>query len=276
MSWEDFKTLTREEFCPSNEMQKLETKLWNHAMVGAGHAAYTDRFYELARLVPHLVTPKGKRIKSKDRNVRDNNKRTRTRNAYATTTNPVKIENTCTVPECTTCNTHHPPEAPCHTCFNCNRPGHFAKDCRVVPRNVNLINARNLTVRACYECGSTDHIRSACPRLNEAQGPGRNRPNQALANNEGQGHGNQGNQARGRAFMLGAEEARQDSNIVTCTFTLNDHYATTLFDSGADYSFVSTTFIPLSSPRNVKIRSKRNTHISSQTGLRHPLQGLKL
>ncbi|GJR50270.1 putative reverse transcriptase domain-containing protein [Tanacetum coccineum] len=28
-------------------------------------------------------------------------------------------------------------------------------------------------------------------------------------------------------------------------FTLNNHYATTLFDSGADYSFVSTTFTPL-------------------------------
>ncbi|GKE12451.1 putative reverse transcriptase domain-containing protein, partial [Tanacetum coccineum] len=28
-------------------------------------------------------------------------------------------------------------------------------------------------------------------------------------------------------------------------FTLNNHFATTLFDSGADYSFVSTTFIPL-------------------------------
>ncbi|GKG47052.1 hypothetical protein Tco_0504249, partial [Tanacetum coccineum] len=28
-------------------------------------------------------------------------------------------------------------------------------------------------------------------------------------------------------------------------FTLNDHFATTLFDSGADYSFVSTTFIRL-------------------------------
>ncbi|GJZ60137.1 reverse transcriptase domain-containing protein [Tanacetum coccineum] len=56
MSWEDFKTLIREEFCPSNEMQKLETELWNHAMVRAGHAAYTDRFHELARLVSHLVT----------------------------------------------------------------------------------------------------------------------------------------------------------------------------------------------------------------------------
>nr|GEX43459.1 hypothetical protein [Tanacetum cinerariifolium] len=55
---------------------------------------------------------------------------------------------------------------------------------------------------------------------------------------------NQGNQARGRAVMLGVEEARQDPNIMTGTFTLNNHYAATLFDSGANYSFVSTTFIP--------------------------------
>nr|GEX27454.1 hypothetical protein [Tanacetum cinerariifolium] len=74
----------------------------------------------------------------------------------------------------------------------------------------------------------------------EARG---NHQNQVLAINEGQGHGNQGNQERGRAFMLGEEEARQDPNIMTDTFTLNDHYATTLFDSGTDYSFVSTTFI---------------------------------
>nr|GEV27149.1 reverse transcriptase domain-containing protein [Tanacetum cinerariifolium] len=62
ISWDNFKVLMREEFCPSNEMQKLETKLWNHAMVGAGHAAYTDRFHELSRLVPHLVTSKNRRI----------------------------------------------------------------------------------------------------------------------------------------------------------------------------------------------------------------------
>ncbi|GJQ91862.1 putative reverse transcriptase domain-containing protein [Tanacetum coccineum] len=61
----------------------------------------------------------------------------------------------------------------------------------------------------------------------------------------GESHRNNGNQARGGAFMMGADEARQDLNIVTGTFTLNNHYAITLFDSGADYSFVSTTFIPL-------------------------------
>ncbi|GJV58654.1 putative reverse transcriptase domain-containing protein [Tanacetum coccineum] len=300
MSWEDFKTLTREEFYPSNEMQKLETELWNHAMVGAGHAAYTDRSHELARLVTHLVTPEGKRIEryvygfalqirgmvaatepktiqktvqiagtltdealrngsikknpekrgnrgepSKDRNVRDDNKRTRIGNAFATTTNPIRRENTGTVPKCTTCNTHHLPWAPCRTCFNCNHLGHFAKDCRVVPRNVNPINARNPTVRACYECGSTDHIKSACPQLNQAHRPGVNYQNQFVAVNRGQGCGNQKNQARGMVFVLGAEEARQDPNIMTDMFTLNDHYATTLFNSGADYSFGSTTFIPL-------------------------------
>ncbi|GJY82756.1 reverse transcriptase domain-containing protein [Tanacetum coccineum] len=63
ISWNDFKALMVEEFCPSNEMEKLENEFWNHKMVGANHAAYTDRFHELAKLVPHLVTPKLSRIK---------------------------------------------------------------------------------------------------------------------------------------------------------------------------------------------------------------------
>ncbi|GJT43889.1 putative nucleotidyltransferase, ribonuclease H [Tanacetum coccineum] len=271
MSWNDIKFMMIQEFCSSQEMQKLETELWNHVMVGTGHAAYTDRFHELSRLVPHLVTPESRMIEryvyglapqihemvaamepktiqkavqnsgaltdeavrngsikrvekrgnvgepSKDRNGRDDNKRTRTGNAFATTVNPVGRENT----------------------------GHLAKDCRGVPKNLNPVNARNPIVMACYECGSTDHVRSACPRLNRAQGLEENHPIQVAANKGGQSYGNQGNHARGRAFMLGANEARQDPNIVTSTFTLNNPFATTLFDSGGDYSFVSTTFIPL-------------------------------
>ncbi|GKC39897.1 putative reverse transcriptase domain-containing protein [Tanacetum coccineum] len=190
MSWNDFKFMMIEEFCPSHEMQKLEIELWNHVMVGASYAAYTDRFHDLARLVPYLVTPKSRMIERngsiktvkkrgnvgepyKDKNDKDDNKRTRTTNAFASTAN---------------------------------------LDCRGVSRNVNPVNARNTTVRACYEYGSTDHVRSTCPRLNRAQGPEDNHPNQVAANNGGQGRGNQ---ARGRAFMLGAEEARQDPNIVT-------------------------------------------------------------
>ncbi|GKA01189.1 putative reverse transcriptase domain-containing protein [Tanacetum coccineum] len=98
---------------------------------------------------------------SKDKNVKDDNKRTRTRNAFAITTNPVWRENTSVVSNCTTCNFHHPPGVPYRNCYNCNRPGDFAKDCRVVPRYRNPMNARNpIAARvACYEYGGTDHIR---------------------------------------------------------------------------------------------------------------------
>ncbi|GKC16420.1 putative reverse transcriptase domain-containing protein [Tanacetum coccineum] len=197
MSWNDFKFMMIEEFCPIYEMQKLETELWNHAMVGAGHAAYTDRFHELARMVV-ATEPKTmhkavqisgaltdeairngsiKKVEkrgnmgepSKDKNGMDDNKRTSTGNAFATTVNPVGRENV----------------------------GYLAKDYRGVPRNVNPANVRNPTVRACFECSSTDHVRLACPRWNRAQGPGGNCPNPVVANNKGQGRGNQRNQARG-------------------------------------------------------------------------------
>ncbi|GKA68946.1 reverse transcriptase domain-containing protein, partial [Tanacetum coccineum] len=63
MSWNDFRALLLEKFYPSNEMEKLESEFWNHKMVGANHTSYTDRFHELAKLVPHLVTPESSRIK---------------------------------------------------------------------------------------------------------------------------------------------------------------------------------------------------------------------
>ncbi|GJY50095.1 putative reverse transcriptase domain-containing protein [Tanacetum coccineum] len=63
MSWTDFKVLLVEELCPSNEMEKLESEFWNHKMVGSNHAIYTDRFHELAKLVPHLVIPESSSIK---------------------------------------------------------------------------------------------------------------------------------------------------------------------------------------------------------------------
>ncbi|GJU35512.1 hypothetical protein Tco_1183866 [Tanacetum coccineum] len=36
MSWNDFKALLVEEFCPSNEMEKLELELWNYKDLGEG------------------------------------------------------------------------------------------------------------------------------------------------------------------------------------------------------------------------------------------------
>ncbi|GJT46229.1 putative reverse transcriptase domain-containing protein [Tanacetum coccineum] len=157
----DFKFMMIQEFYPSHEMQKLESELWNHAMAGAGHVTYTDRFHgwrsdEAVRNASIKKFKKRGNVgeTNKDKNGRDDNKRTRTGNVFTTTVNPVG-----------------------------NRIWVLVQDCRGVPRNVNPVNARNPTVRACYECGSTDHVRSACPRLNRAQEPKGNRPNQVAANN---------------------------------------------------------------------------------------------
>nr|GEU49898.1 reverse transcriptase domain-containing protein [Tanacetum cinerariifolium] len=82
---------------------------------------------------------------------------------------------------------------------------------------------RNQKAGACYECGNTRHIKKNYPKL-------KNRRN-------GCGNG----VAQGRAYALGGRDVSPDSNVITGTFLLNNHFAKILFDTGADRSFVSTT-----------------------------------
>ncbi|GJW05649.1 hypothetical protein Tco_1568072 [Tanacetum coccineum] len=115
------------EFCPSHEMQKLESELWNHAMVRAGHAAYVYGLAPQIRKMVAATEPKTiqkdvqisgaltdeavrngsiKKVEkrgnmgepSKHKNGTDDNKRTRTGNAFTTTVNPVGRENTFVKP----------------------------------------------------------------------------------------------------------------------------------------------------------------------------------
>ncbi|GJZ02125.1 putative reverse transcriptase domain-containing protein [Tanacetum coccineum] len=156
---------------------------------------------------------------SKEGNVKGENKRARSGKVFDTITNPFRKEYTGSAPICTNCNFYHNPKTPCRMCMNCNRLGHFAKDCRIGSRIVNPLDAKNLTTirGASFECSGTNDNKSACPRLNRAPGQGGNHPNQAMAIEGGQGHGNNGNLARGRAFVMGAVEAHQDPNIMTAS-----------------------------------------------------------
>ncbi|GKC10667.1 reverse transcriptase domain-containing protein [Tanacetum coccineum] len=175
MSWTDFKALLVEEFCPSNEMEKLEYEFWNHKMVGANHAGYTDRFHELAKLVPHLVTPESSRIKSAN------------------------------------------------------------------------LRAGILTDEA-VSCGTLTKGNEKRKGVEETSKQGTRAPGQVgdrLTIEGNQNTRNNGNQFKGMAFSVNAVGALQDPNVVTGTFSLNNHYAAVLFDSESDFSFISTDFAPL-------------------------------
>ncbi|GKB76760.1 putative reverse transcriptase domain-containing protein, partial [Tanacetum coccineum] len=55
MSWAKLMKLMTEVYCPRNEVQKMETKLWNLAVKGNDLTAYTRRFQELVLLCTRMV-----------------------------------------------------------------------------------------------------------------------------------------------------------------------------------------------------------------------------
>ncbi|GKE95461.1 putative reverse transcriptase domain-containing protein, partial [Tanacetum coccineum] len=93
------------------------------------------------------------------------------------------------------------------------KPGHFAKDCRAPFKRATHVNAVRMghNRKACYKCGSPDHLQYNCPKLYQAPGQAGN----PLALEGNRNNRNNGNQARGKAFNVKAVEALQDLNVVT-------------------------------------------------------------
>ncbi|GJU63305.1 putative reverse transcriptase domain-containing protein [Tanacetum coccineum] len=52
MAWNDFKALLTTEFCPSNEIEKLESEFWNHLIFVRNASSYSPCLFLLARILP--------------------------------------------------------------------------------------------------------------------------------------------------------------------------------------------------------------------------------
>ncbi|GJU34835.1 putative reverse transcriptase domain-containing protein [Tanacetum coccineum] len=281
MTWTKMKKKMTDTYCPRTEIKKLEVELWELKVKGTDVIGYNQRFQELALLcgrmfpeesdkiekyvggLPDMIRrsvvaskPKtmqeatemtievmNKRIRTfADRQTENNrkpdnnqqpqqqhqNKRQNTGRAYAAGTVKKKPYGG-SKPLCSKCNYHHDgPYAP--KCHKCNKVGHFARNCRSTT-NANNANHQRGTGSGqkptCFECGAQGHFKRECPKLKN--------------NNN---HGNQvgGGNAPPKVYAVGHVGTNQDSNIVTGTFLLNNRYASILFDTGADRSFISTAF----------------------------------
>ncbi|GJX65067.1 putative reverse transcriptase domain-containing protein [Tanacetum coccineum] len=143
-------------------------------------------------------------------NRRDYNRRQNQRRANAGAMTNVAPNDNEVCPKCK--NKKHAGD--CWKCGKCGKLGHKTAACWSLDR-------KDVT---CFNCNEKGHRKRDCPKLKK----------------NGQG----GNNSRA-VYKLGAVDAQQDPKVVTGTFLLNNRYATALFDSGADKSFVSTNFSTL-------------------------------
>nr|GEV03602.1 putative reverse transcriptase domain-containing protein [Tanacetum cinerariifolium] len=216
MPWAALKIMITDKYYPRGEIQKLESEMFPE------EAAKVEMYIGgLLDMIHGSV--KASKPQSMQNNV-----------ARAYTAGPGdKKPYGGTKPLCPKCNYHH--DGPCAPkCSNCKKIGHLARDCKGRPAATNNnnnqraqgANARGIT---CFKCRVQGHYKSDCPKLK----------------NENQGNRTGNGNAVAKAYAVGTAKTNLNSNVVTGTFLLNNRYASILFDTGSDRSFISTAFSSL-------------------------------
>nr|GEY20272.1 retrotransposon protein, putative, Ty3-gypsy subclass [Tanacetum cinerariifolium] len=244
MPWRTLKKMMTDKYCPRGDIKKLESEICNLKVKGTDVVAYSQRFQELALMCDRAFSKEKDKVeryvdgfpdtihgsadnkRKFDDTTRNNhqqpNKRQNTGRAYVAGNGDRRAYKGHT-PWCTKCNYHH--NGPCAPkCHKCNRFGHLSRDCRN-PLIVN--NGANKRGNVCFECGAQGHFKRECPKLKNN-------------NNRGNQVGNA--KAQAKVYAVGKAGENSNNNVVTGTFLLNKHYASMLFDTGVDRSFVSTAF----------------------------------
>ncbi|GJR35954.1 reverse transcriptase domain-containing protein [Tanacetum coccineum] len=264
MTWTELKKKITDKYCPRTEIKKLEVELWELKVKVTDVIGYNQRFQELALLcgrmfpeesdkiekyvggLPDMIhgsvvaskpktmqeaiemaievmdkriltfvdhqTESKRKFEDTSRNTQNQqqqqNKRHNTGRAYIAGSGEKKPYGG-SKPLCSKFNYHHDgPCAPkCHK-FNKRGTGSGQKP-------------------TCFECGVQGHFKRECPKLK---------------NNNNCGNQVGGGNAPAKVYAVGHAGTNPDSNVVTGTFLLNNRYASVLFDTGADRSFVSIAF----------------------------------
>ncbi|GKB47200.1 putative reverse transcriptase domain-containing protein [Tanacetum coccineum] len=229
-----------------------EMEIWDLKVKGNDLTSYTQRFQELALLCGRMFLKESDRIEkyvsglpdmihgsvvaSKPKTMQDAveisteliDKKIRTFVEHQTKRTGEKKLYGGSKLLCSKCNYHH--DGPCAPrCHKFNKVGHLAHDCMSTTNANNTNNQRGTgsgQKLTCYKCGAQGHFKRDCTKLKNI-----NRGNQV-------GNGN----APTKVYAVGCKGTNPDSNVVTGMFLLNNRYASILFNTGADRSFVSTSF----------------------------------
>ncbi|GJR14849.1 putative reverse transcriptase domain-containing protein [Tanacetum coccineum] len=204
MTWTDLKKKMTDKYCPRGEIKKLEAELWNLKVIRA------KDMQEAIEIATELLDKKiytfllmVQKRRKESKMITNNNNNNKTRGrTLAVPTLQDRVKRNIT------------------------------EDLNLCAQNASITITDNVLQKAtsqkpaCYECRSQGHFKRDCPKQKN-----NNRGNQG-------GNGN----APVKVYVVGRAGTNPDSNVVTGTFLLNNRYASVLFDTGANRSFVSTTF----------------------------------
>nr|GEU93910.1 hypothetical protein [Tanacetum cinerariifolium] len=234
MTWEVLKKKMTDKYCLQGEFKKLEIDLWNMKFVANENkkidkyiSGLPDNIYgnvksskpkkldETSELTNDLMDQKLRTYAERA----DNKRKTddTSRNNHGHQQQPLKKQNVT------------------KKCHKYSKVTHFARDYRS-SGTTNVANAHKdgketPKGNGCFEFGSSRHFKRDCLKVKD--------------NSEGNRN------AQGWVYAVGNAEKNKnapmnpDSNVVTGTFLLNNRYASILFDTGADRSFISIAFSSL-------------------------------
>nr|GEW48875.1 reverse transcriptase domain-containing protein [Tanacetum cinerariifolium] len=239
--WTEVRKWMIEEFCPRKVLQRLEKELYNLELKGTDIDGYTNRFHELAVLCPRMVEPEQVKVEQYIRRLSKNIR------GDVTSSRPAGIDEVVRMAyqlmgQIIQDKTDEVSEGEKRKGEG-DRGGRGGNrrdyNRRQNQRRVNVGAMTNVAPNdnevcpkrknkkhdvTCFNCNEKGHRKRDFPKLKK----------------NGQGGNN-----RGVVYKMRVVDAQQDPKVVTSTFLLKNRYATALFDSGADKSFVSTNFSTL-------------------------------
>ncbi|GKE96191.1 putative reverse transcriptase domain-containing protein, partial [Tanacetum coccineum] len=181
--WTEMKQLMTAEFCPIEELRRMEYELWNLKVKEYNIVAYTQRFNELALMCPRMVEPERVKVDAYIRGLTDNIK------GEVTSSEPANLkEAVCmahklmeqksqprderilerekakvssgSLPLCEHYFTRH--VGPCTIkCHKCGKVGHKARYCK--EKNV-ATGANAQLIPTCYDCSKQEEVREVRDR----------------------------------------------------------------------------------------------------------------
>nr|GEW69253.1 hypothetical protein [Tanacetum cinerariifolium] len=226
------------------KIKKLEIELWNLKVKENNALAYTKRFQELTLICTKFVADETVKIDKYVSRLPDNIYGSMKASKPKTLDDTIELDNDLMNQKLRTyAERHSNNKRKASESFRNNHSHqHQTTKRQNVTRVYNIgtgekkpysgnLPKANPKGNGCFECGATGHFKRDCPKLKNKDGEKVNAP--------------------GWVYAVGNAEKRRnasrdpDSNVVTGTFLLNNRYASILFDTGADRSFISNAFSSL-------------------------------